>query len=83
MFSLSEFFLGPLTQETCVYFLFLTIIFLILLLFTLFTEILYIIKNFRHMNIRMFSNTILLLCNLFLGYFVNRLFYTMCSKSLN
>jgi hypothetical protein len=75
-------FFGPLDRSSCIYFRFLTIFFFALLVFALFTELLFVVKNFRQLNLRIFSNGILLLFNIFLVYFVNRLLYSMCDKSL-
>jgi hypothetical protein len=83
MSDLINIFFGPLTKNSCFYFLFVTILFFIFLIFFLFAELFYIIKNYKNFNFRMLTNTLLLLSNLFLGYFVNRLLYTMCSKSLH
>lgn len=82
MYDLMSGFFGNLDKHHCVYFLFLSIIFLAVLVFTLITEILYLIKNYKSLNFRIFTSGILLLFNAFLAYFVNRLLYTMCSKSL-
>jgi len=73
---------GPLDKSSCVYFLFLTIFFFSLLVFALLSEILFLVKNFKQVNMRLMTSGILILFNLFLAYFVNRLLYTMCSKSL-
>ncbi len=73
---------GPLDKGACIYFLFLTMFFFALLVIALFTELLFVIKNFKQLNFRIFSNGVLLLFNIFVVYFVNRLLYTMCSKSL-
>ena len=75
-------FFGPLDKSACVYFRLLTIFFFALLVFALFTELLFVVKNFRQLNFRIFSNGILLLFNIFLVYFVNRLLYSMCDRSL-
>ncbi len=75
-------FFGPLDRSSCIYFRFLTIFFFSILVFALFTELLFVVKNFRQLNFRIFSNGILLLFNIFLVYFVNRLLYSMCDKSL-
>lgn len=75
-------FFGPLDKKSCSYFLFLTIFFFIALTFALFAEFVFLIKNFRQLDLRIFTNEILLLLNFFIMYFVNRLLYTMCSKSL-
>lgn len=73
---------GPLDKQSCVYFLFLSMIFFAILIFTLIGEMLYVIKHFKELNLRVFTSGILLLFNSFIAYFVNRLLYTMCSKSL-
>lgn len=73
---------GPLDKQSCVYFLFLSMIFFAMLVFTLVAEALYVIKHFKELNLRVFTSGVLLLFNSFIAYFVNRLLYTMCSKSL-
>ena len=73
---------GSLDVSACLYFRILTIFFFGLLVFALFTELIFVVKNYRNLNLRIFSNGILLLFNIFLVYFVNRLLYSMCSKSL-
>ena len=73
---------GPLDKESCVYFLFLSMIFFAILVFTLIGEALFVIKNYKNLNFKVFSNGVLLLFNSFIAYFVNRLLYTMCSKTL-
>jgi len=75
-------FFGPLDKQSCVYFLFLTMLFFALLIFTIVGEAIYIIKHFKDLNFRTFTSGVLLLFNSFIAYFVNRLLYTMCSKSL-
>ena len=82
MNDLLDTFFGPLNKNSCIYFLLLTIIFFAVLLFALIIEIIYVIKNIKNLNIRTFINTILIFFNLFIGYFVNRILYTMCSNSL-
>jgi hypothetical protein len=73
---------GPLDKQSCVYFLLLTMFFFATLVFTIVGEIIYIFKNFKDLDFRVFTSGVLLLFNSFLAYFVNRLLYTMCSKSL-
>jgi hypothetical protein len=73
---------GPLTKDSCNYFLFLSMLFFAALIFTLFGELFYLVKNYSQLSFRVFTSGILLLFNSFLAYFVNRLLYTMCSKSL-
>ena len=78
---MSQYF-GPLDKSSCLYFLILTVIFFIGLVSVLITEILYIIQNYNKLNFRMASAGVVILFNIFLAYFVNRLMYSMCVKSL-
>jgi len=73
---------GPLDKQSCIYFLLLSMIFFAVLTFTIIGEALYIFKNYKDLNFRVFTSGVLLLFNSFIAYFVNRLLYTMCSKSL-
>lgn len=73
---------SPLNENACAYFLFVSMIFFIVLIITLFLEIVWVFKNFKHINISSFTRGILLLFNILIGYFLNRLFYSMCTKSL-
>ena len=73
---------GPLDKSACVYFFILTVFFFLGLVFVLFYELYFIITNFKNLNFRVFTNTILVFFNLFVAYFINRLFYSMCTKSL-
>ncbi len=73
---------GPLSKDSCVYFLFMSIVFFGLLVFALVADIFWIFKNYTMLNIRVFTGGLLLLFNIFLAYFINRLMYTMCTKSL-
>lgn len=75
-------FFGPLTKDACIYFRVFTVLFFVVLMFTIFVEILFIFKNYSKLNFRVFVSGVLLLFNSFIAYFVNRLLYTMCSKSL-
>ena len=75
-------FFGPLDKSACVYFLIISIIFFISLILVLGSEVLYILQNFNKLNFRLLSSGIIILFNIFIAYFVNRLLYTMCNKSL-
>jgi hypothetical protein len=77
-----SFIYGPLDKGSCVYFLALTIIFFITLVITFLTEIYFLIKNRKSISFSTITRGILILFNIFIAYFVNRLFYSMCSKSL-
>ena len=77
-----SFIYGPLDKNSCVYFLILTVLFFITLVFVFFGEVFFLIKNRKNITFSNISRGILILFNIFIAYFVNRLFYTMCNKSL-
>ena len=74
---------GPLDKSACVYFMIMTVIFFLSLVILLLNEIYYIVTNFKKLNFRTISAGLIIIFNIFLAYFVNRLLYTMCTKSLN
>ena len=75
-------FFGPLSKQSCMYFLILSMLFFAVLVLTLFADLFFILKNFRTLNYKHIQNGTLIGFNLFVAYFVNRLMYTMCSRSL-
>ena len=75
-------FFGPLSKQSCLYFLILSMIFFTVLVFTLLADLYFIIKNYKAMNYKFVQGGTLIGFNLFIAYFVNRLMYTMCAKSL-
>ena len=74
---------GPLDKGSCVYFLIMTMIFFVGLVIIFFNEVYFVITHFNKLNFKMVSSGLLVLFNIFLAYFINRLLYTMCIKSLN
>lgn len=82
MSSLYQTFFGPLDKSSCLYFLILSFFFFTVLIFVLIKEIIYIFKHYKSLNYMMFFKGLLVTTNIFLAYFVNRLMYTMCTKSL-
>lgn len=74
---------GPLPKEYCVYFLTLSVIFAIIFMFSLISALYFGLTHFRKLNAMFVANSALVLLNLFLGYFINRLLYTVCVKSYN
>jgi hypothetical protein len=82
MSSLYQLFFGPLDKSACMYFYFLSIIFFLIMVVVLFREFLYVVKNYEKMNFTKFITGLFLFFNIFLAYFVNRLMYTMCTKSI-
>ena len=75
-------FFGPLDKKACLYFLLFSVGFFIILVLTACSELLYIVRNYKNLNLNSLTNGILILFNFFIVYFVNRLMYTMCIKSL-
>jgi hypothetical protein len=82
MTNFMSMFFGPLDKSSCVYFLILTIIFFVGLVILIANELLYILQNLNKLNVKMLTSGFIIMFNIFVAYFVNRLLYTMCSKSL-
>ncbi len=77
----SQFF-GPLDKSSCVYFLVISGIFFMGLVFIILTELYFIATNYRRINLRTLTSGVIIMFNIFIAYFVNRLLYSMCNKSL-
>lgn len=75
-------FFGPLDKGSCIYFFILTVIFFIGLVILIVNELIYILQNLNKLNLKMFTSGFIIMFNIFIAYFVNRLLYTMCNKSL-
>jgi hypothetical protein len=73
---------GPLDKNSCIYFLIMTILFFISLIILFLNEIRYLIMNLNKLDFKKLTSGIIILFNIFLAYFVNRLLYTMCTKTL-
>lgn len=82
MSDLKTLFFGPLDKSSCDYFLIISVIFFVGLIILLVNELIYIVRNFSRLNFRHISGGLIIIFNIFIAYFVNRLLYTMCSKSL-
>ena len=82
MSDFMEKYFGPLSKESCLYFLILSVFFFFTLVFTIIGEIVFLVKNSSKLNFRIFVSGLLLLFNAFIAYFANRLLYTMCRQSL-
>ena len=82
MSNFQNMFLGPLSVDACVYYYILTVIFLFLLIISLLAGIAMAIKNPSVINFKNGIKSVVLFFNIFLAYFINRLLYTMCNKSL-
>jgi hypothetical protein len=83
MADLLSTYFGPLDKSACIYFLIISIIFFIVLVLVSISEIIFLVQNFKTVNFRMVINGVLILFNIFLAYFVNRLLNTMCTRSLS
>ena len=73
---------GPLPREYCVYFYFLSAFFAFFFVITLISIVILLFTQTDKVNNMFIVNSIFVLINLFLGYFVNRLLNTMCVRSL-
>lgn len=73
---------APLDKGSCIYFFITTIFFFVVLVVAFFSEIFMIFKDFKNLKRGTIFTGILMLFNIFIAYFVNRLLYTMCNKSL-
>jgi hypothetical protein len=75
--------LGPLDKSGCLYFYILSVIFLFVFLFLIIGGIVFVIRKRKEINSKLIFYSIVTLFNAFLAYFVNRLLYSMCAKSLS
>jgi hypothetical protein len=75
-------FFGPLDKSSCFYFLALSFIFFVVLVALLFIELIYVVRKYKTITPNLAFNGVILLFDAYLVYFVNRLLYTMCNKSL-
>jgi hypothetical protein len=82
MADLLSTFFGPLDKSVCVYFLIVSVVFFISLIVVSISEILFLMKNYSRIDVRMITVGVLVLFNVFLAYFINRMFYNMCTGSL-
>ena len=71
---------GPLPEVYCVYFLALSVFFGILFVFGVIWIIYYLIVYRKRFNWMVLAQSITMLINTFLAYFVNRLLNTMCVR---
>ena len=77
-----ESYFTPLDKKYCNYFYILSIIFAIIFVLVLVTLIIGILKFHKKLDKFLLFNGICILINMFVGYFVNRLLYSMCVKSI-
>lgn len=77
-------FFGPLDRSACSYFLLITVLFFIGFVFILASELYVLIQSAREgkLRFRVGLYGFMVIFNIFVAYFVNRLLYTMCSRAL-
>jgi hypothetical protein len=81
MSFLSKYF-SPLDKGACIYFLIISVLFFISLIVVFLAEVFFVFKNYKSVDFKVVSNGVIILFNIFVAYFVNRLLYSMCTKSL-
>jgi uncharacterized BrkB/YihY/UPF0761 family membrane protein len=74
---------SPLDKKSCVYFLIISAIFFVMLVLVIFINLFWMLKNYKQINFRIITGGLIMLFNIFIAYFVNRLLYSMCTKSLD
>ena len=77
-----QYLFGPLNASSCNYFLMLSVIGFVLMSMTLVSEVMYVLKHNQRLSLRMVGTAGALVFNLFLAYFVNRLLYNMCQRTI-
>lgn len=82
MSDLMSNYFGPLDKKNCVYFLIISVIFFVLLVVSIFGNFFILIKDYKKLDFKTVTGGVLMLFNIFIAYFVNRLLYSMCNKSL-
>lgn len=83
--DVADTYLSPfVSKKYCLYFYLLSFFFGVSLLITLFVGIFTYILNYKKINLgsMVVANWALFIMNCFFGYFINRLFYSMCVRSL-
>lgn len=80
--NLGEYFSPFMSKKYCLYFYILSIFTGVIFVLTVLTGAISLIKNYKKLNNVLLLNWVVLMANLFLAYFVNRLLYSMCYNSL-
>jgi hypothetical protein len=75
-------FFGPLDKRACVYFYFLSVFFSIFFIVVLLFGLVFCIRHYKKINGMFVANIVAMLIQSFIGYFVNRLMYSICVQSL-
>jgi hypothetical protein len=75
-------FFEPLPREYCNYFYFLSLFFALIFVIAIISTVFGALFNYKKFNLVILLNMIIIMLNALLAYFVNRLFYSMCIKSI-
>ena len=82
MNSFKELFTPLVDKKYCNYFYYLSVISYFIFIFLVLSFVLVVLFHSKILNLYIISNFISIIISLFLMYFVNRLMYSMCVKSL-
>ncbi len=80
--NLADYFSPFVSKKYCLYFYILSVIAGTMFLLTIIVGSISFVKNYKKINVVLTLNWALLMANLFVVYFVNRLLYSMCNNSL-
>ena len=81
MYSFNDLF-TPLDKKYCYYFYYLSIISYFIFIFLVLSLMLMVVFHYSKLNLYITLNLVSVIISTFLAYFVNRLMYSMCLKSL-
>jgi len=81
MYSFNDLF-TPLDKKYCNYFYYLSVISYFVFIFLVLSFLLMVVFHFKKLNLYISLNLISVIISTFLSYFINRLTYSMCVKSL-
>jgi len=73
---------GPLPESYCIYFLALSIFFGVLFAVSVVWSIYYIIMYYKKLDRIILAQSVAMIINTFVAYFVNRLLNTMCVRAI-
>jgi hypothetical protein len=82
---MSEFmttYFGPLSREYCAYFYFMSILFFVFFILSIIGVLSAVIVKGKKIDFMFIINSSMLVLNILLAYFVNRLLNTMCNGSI-
>lgn len=78
--ELYNFLFGPLSSKYCLYFHIVSVYFFVLFVIALSAEVIWMYRNMKRITPRTFTSGLIIVFNIFILYFVNRMLYGMCSR---